>query len=149
MTSTTDNMKKGAARVLTGKPQAVPPGPTATAAPEILRRLDRIDEMLARQEAETAAVRALLDRVEVRWEHTPTFVTRCEEAASRMARLAEQVANGIPTLQGSARRLGDAATELMEHREGRTRRLAVALLLACALPGLLGNLWVAWLAKLL
>jgi methyl-accepting chemotaxis protein len=132
MTSTTENMKKG-----------------ATTALDTLQRLDRIEAAIARQEEETAAVRALIDRLATRWETTPTFVARVEEAASQMARLSEQVVNGIPTLQGSARRLRDSATELMNYREGRERRVTVALLLACALPGLLGNLWLAWLAKLL
>ena len=132
MTSTTENMKKG-----------------ATTALDTLQRLERIEAAIARQEEETAAVRALIDRLATRWETTPTFVARVEEAASQMARLAEQVVNGIPTLQGSARRLRDSATELMSYREGRERRVTVALLLACALPGLLGNLWLAWLARLL
>ncbi|MEN3239015.1 hypothetical protein PUR29_36880 [Methylobacterium ajmalii] len=132
MTSTTENMKKG-----------------ATTALDTLQRLERIEAAIARQEEETAAVRALIDRLATRWETTPTFVARVEEAASQMARLSEQVVNGIPTLQGSARRLRDSATELMNYREGRERRVTVALLLACALPGLLGNLWLAWLARLL
>lgn len=132
MTSTTENMKKG-----------------ATTALDTLQRLERIEAAIARQEEETAAVRALIDRVATRWETTPTFVARVEEAASQMARLAGQVANGIPTLQGSARSLRDSATELMNYREGRERRVTVALLMACALPGLLGNLWLAWLARLL
>lgn len=73
----------------------------------------------------------------------------CEAAAARMTRVAGEVSTAAGLLQEVARHFRDAVAEVLEHREGRGRRMAVVLLLAAALPGILGNVWLAWRAGLL
>jgi hypothetical protein len=163
--STSDAMRK-AARAAIEKPLPIPqaaPAPEVIEALEAIKaRLDRptpapeVTEALAafgtrfdRQEAETRELRASLDTLMLRQEMTPPAAAACEAAAARMTRAAGEVSTAAGLLQEVGRHFRDAVAEILEHREGRGRRMATALLLAASLPGVVGNIWLAWRANLL
>ncbi|MBA9071812.1 hypothetical protein FHR71_005598 [Methylobacterium sp. RAS18] len=168
--STTDSMRRKARAALERRALPIPPeatvevsppvpaeasAPTRAATPatawgpEIRARLMRIEAAQARQEKATRTAWAAIEALRLRLDLAPTAVVRCEAAATAMENALEATVQGVTTVQETAWRVRDAATEMLEHREGRLRRMAAALLLAAALPGVLGNIWLAWRAHLL
>lgn len=148
MTTTTDAMKRRAKAALEDRILPVPPT-SPVGDPEVLARLDRIEAAIGEQREATQTAWATIEALRIRLDLAPSAVARCEAAAERMEGALEDTTRGVSTIQEVARRVRDAASELMEHREGRLRRMAVALILTGALSNVLATVWLAWRAHLL
>lgn len=148
MNTTTDAMKRRAKAALEDRALPIPPM-SAGADPEVLARLDRIEAAITEQREATQTAWAAIEAMRIRLDLAPSAVTRCETAAGRMEGALEDTVRGVSTIQEVGRRVRDAAAELMEHREGRLRRMAAALILTGALSNVLSTVWLAWRANLL
>lgn len=152
MTTKTETMRTRARAALESAPPIQPPRPpeTVTAAvPEPDPRLSRILEMLAPLAPSLSDLRSVLERTLLQTDYTPPAVEACARAQENAAKASDGLRSSILRLEDQVRRIQEAAQDICEHGEGRLRRMAVSLFVACTLPGTAGTLWLAWRANLI